>query len=176
MVVWFWARQEIFLLCSVSRPAVGHPWVYSEVCFSWVEVPKVMKPNTDFYLMPKVRVYGTLLPLAHMLLWHGTYLTLCYTPHTYVNFLQWFFFQTLIPPFWITFVLCCQNVHCRVSLYETQSILFIFMQHFTCALTCCRWCKVSILCASDWCKLCEAIVYVLIKWLNVFQQICVLCM
>jgi len=52
-----------------------------------------MKPNTDFYLMPKVRVYGTVLPLAHMLLWHGTYLTLCYTPHTYVDFLQWFFFS-----------------------------------------------------------------------------------
>jgi len=93
MVVWFWARQEIFLFCSVSRPAVGHPWVYSEVCFSWCEVAKVMKLNTGLYLMPKVRVYGTVLPLAHMLLWHGTYLTLCYTPHTYVDFLRCFFFR-----------------------------------------------------------------------------------
>jgi len=84
--------RDFFLFCSVCRPAVGHSSVYSGVCFSWGEVVKVMKLNTDLCLMPKVRVYGTVLPLAPLLLWHGTYLTLCYTPHTYVDFLQWFFF------------------------------------------------------------------------------------
>jgi len=85
---WFWARQEIFLFCSVSQ------------CLDQLE--------------PTVR------SVSHGVKWQKS------SSHLRGFSSVFFFFRTLIPPFCIMFVLCCQNMHCRVSLYETQTLCATF--------------------------------------------------